>query len=155
MSTKDKNKHWRKNRRRRFLVFLSHSSKDDWVARQLARQIEHARASCFLDVIELEGGDDFERRIKAALQECLELVVLITPAVLDSRYVWVELGAAWGQGKRIVPLLYGLTAAEIQANPNIPVFVKRATLRSLNEADEYLNELRARIEKKGKGRPKK
>ncbi len=46
-----------------YRVFISHSSVDTWVARQIARYIEECGASTFLDEADIEYGDDFEERI--------------------------------------------------------------------------------------------
>jgi hypothetical protein len=62
-----------------YKVFISHSSIDTWVARQLARYIEDAGAVTFLDEADIEYGDDFEERILEALRTSQELLVLLTP----------------------------------------------------------------------------
>lgn len=77
-----------------WLVFISHSSRDTWVAKQIAREISACGASAFLDEADVEVGDDFEERILEFLEKANELLVLLTPWALDRPYVWAELGAA-------------------------------------------------------------
>jgi hypothetical protein len=125
-------------------VFISHSSVDTWVARQIAREIQHCGATPFLDEAEVEVGADFEEDILKFLECAHELVVLLTPWALERPYVWAELGAAWGRRIPIVALLHGLSAGELQSRPGIPVLLKKRDLIPLNEIDTYLGQLRQR-----------
>lgn len=127
------------------LVFISHSGQDTWVARQIAREVAALGASPFLDEASIELGADFETEILASLNQADELVVLLTPWALQRPYVWAELGVAWGRGVPIVALLLGITTAEMQAQPGLPVFLKKRNVIDLNEIDRYLAELRARM----------
>ncbi len=61
-----------------FQVFISHSSVDTWVARQIARAVEERGATYFLDEADMEYGDDFEEKILAAVRASQELLVLLT-----------------------------------------------------------------------------
>jgi TIR domain len=66
-----------------YLVFISHSSKDRWIARQMAAIIERGAkrygVRTFLDEIDLEGGDRIPATIKANLHACQEFVILLSP----------------------------------------------------------------------------
>jgi len=129
----------------KLLIFVSHSSQDTWVARQIAREIESSGAKPFLDEAEVDAGADFEEDILDFLERAHELVVLLTPWALDRPYVWAELGAAWGRRIPIVALLLGITPSELQKRPGTPVFLKKRDLLQLNEVDKYLEQLRARV----------
>ena len=59
------------------LVFISHSSADTWVAKQVAREIEARGATPFLDEAEVDAGADFEEDILNFLERAHELVVLL------------------------------------------------------------------------------
>jgi hypothetical protein len=83
------------------LVFLSHSSRDTWVAKQIAREISACGAKPFLDKADIETGVEFEDAILAFLSKAHELVVLLTPWALDRPYIWAEIGAAWVAGFRL------------------------------------------------------
>jgi nucleotide-binding universal stress UspA family protein len=89
------------------LIFISHSSRDTWVAKQLAAHIEAAGADVFLDEANIDVGSEFEREILAALREADDLIVLLTPWALDRPFVWAEIGGAWLRGIRIVGVLLG------------------------------------------------
>jgi TIR domain len=126
-------------------VFISHSSPDTWVAKQIAREIEKRGATPFLDEAEVDAGADFEEDILNFLERAHELVVLLTPWALDRPYVWAEIGAAWGRRIPIVALLLGLTPTELQTRAGVPVLLKKRDLLQLNEVDIYLDQLAARM----------
>jgi len=131
------------------LVFVSHSSQDTWIAKQLAREIEARGATPFLDEAQVDAGADFEDDILNFLERAHELIVLLTPWALERPYVWAEIGAAWGRRIPIVALLLGITAAELQSRPGIPVLLKKRDLLQLNEVEVYLDQLSARIQRHG------
>jgi len=79
----------------RRLVFISHSGKDTWVAKQIALRVSSCGATPFLDEADVEVGEDFEESILTFLEQAHELLVLLTPWALERPYVWAEIGAAW------------------------------------------------------------
>jgi hypothetical protein len=130
-----------------FQVFISHSSLDTWVARQIARAVEEQGATYFLDEAAMEYGDDFEDKILAAVRASQELLVLLTPWAVKRPYIWLEIGAVWGQGQRIVGVLYGLGVKELMTDEGTPALLKRITLVEINKLDEYFDQLAARVKK--------
>jgi hypothetical protein len=146
-----------KNRHsRRHLIFISHSSKDTWVAKQIAGRIIDAGAEVFLDEAEIEVGEDFDQKILEFLDRADEMLVLITPWALQRPYVWAELGAAWGRRILIVGVLHGLTPADLQKRDGVPIFLKKRNLIDINSIDTYFQEVRRRVnvQKKMKKRGK-
>lgn len=129
------------------MVFISHSAKDTWVAKQIAREITDCGAKVFLDEAEIDLGGDFEEEILKSLEAADELVVLMTPWAVERPYVWAELGAAWFRRIPIVVLLQGMTPGDFQSKPGVPVFLKKRNLLELNGIEEYFGELRKRVEK--------
>jgi hypothetical protein len=127
------------------LIFVSHSSADTWVAKQIAREIELRGGTPFLDEAQVDAGADFEEDILNFLEKAHELVVLLTPWALERPYVWAEIGAAWGRRIPIVALLLGITANELQARPGVPILLKKRDLLQLNEIDTYLDQLAVRV----------
>lgn len=125
-------------------VFVSHSSEDTWVARQIAREITVRGARAFLDEADVDVGGEFEEEIRASLDAADEVVVLFTPWALERPYVWAEVGAAWIRRIPIAVVLHGLSPVEFQAHPNAPVFLKRRDIIRLNEIDRYLTQLDVR-----------
>jgi len=129
-----------------YQVFLSHSAPDTWVASQLSRAITNCGATPFLDEAHINIGARFEQDILAALDRAHELVVLFTPWALDRPYIWAELGAAWGRRIPIIALIYGLTAADLQSRPGIPIFIRERDFVNLNDIETYLSQLTARVQ---------
>ena len=72
---------------------------------------------------------------------------MLTPWALERPYVWAEIGAAWGRRVPIVALLLGITAAELQTRPGIPVLLKKRDLLQLNDIEVYLEQLQARVQR--------
>jgi hypothetical protein len=131
--------------KRERLVFISHSSQDTWIAKQIAREIAARGATPFLDEAQVDVGSDFEEDILLFLERAHELVVLLTPWALNRPYVWAEIGAAWGRRIPIVALLLGLTATELQAMSGVPILLKKRDLLQLNEVEVYLDQLAVRM----------
>ena len=129
-----------------YLVFISHASHDKWAAGQLRKELTAVGAECFLDTGAIETGDEFDARLKQALHDAAELVVLVTPESLERPYVWIEIGVAWSRGTRIVGVLHGMSTGDLLAYDGVPAFLKGTQLRDINELDEYLLELRRRID---------
>jgi hypothetical protein len=117
---------------------------DKWIAQQIANEIEKLGAKTFLYEVDIVGGDDIEDRIKEAARRCKELLVLLTPWALKRPYIWLEMGAVWGRGGRIVGVLYGLTPKDLVGTPAL---LGRTVLVQLNEIGKYLCELKNRIKK--------
>jgi len=132
-----------------YKVFISHASIDTWVARQLARYIEDLGASTFLDEADIEYGDDFEERILEAIRTSQELLVLLTPWALKRPYIWLEIGAIWGLGRRVIGVLHGLSPSELVAQDGTPALLKRIDLVELNNIGLYFEQLQRRISNVG------
>ena len=130
-----------------WLVFVSHSGTDLWVAKQLESHLRIAGADVFLDESGIDVGDDFEEKIRTHLEKMNELLVLLTPWALERPYVWAETGAAWIRQIPVIVVLHGLTAETAQTRPGFPVFLKRRDMIRLNEVETYFTQLAARIRK--------
>ncbi len=126
-------------------VFVSHGARDAWIARQMARAMIEVGAEAFLDVYDTATGDDFETRIRDALGECDELLALFTPFSVRRAWVFMEIGAAWMQGKRVSAMLYGVSLKDFdtEASTGAGLLTTRH-VRDLNDFDQYLRELAVR-----------
>jgi hypothetical protein len=134
-------------------VFVSHGSADRWVAEQLARRIrDDCGAEVFLDAFDIVKGDDIEARIFDEVQNCNELVVLLTPRSAERNWVWVEIGAARVLGLRIVPILYGVSLEKIEKKGGGKTFLDTKSIVEINETDQYLLELAKRVKELADGR---
>lgn len=75
------------------------------------------------------------------------MVVLLTPFSMRRTWLMNEVGLAWGLGKRIIPITYGMTLADLDgADGGGKGGLESSHFRNLNEFDTYLMELRRRVE---------
>ena len=130
-----------------YLAFISHSSKDRWIARQMAAIIERKAkrygVRTFLDEVDLEGGDRIPATIKANLHACEEFVTLLSPHSITRQWVLVELGGAWTLDKRVMAITYNM------APDKITDIIGHDKGYELNDFDRYVTELIRRIKRKG------
>lgn len=121
-------------------VFVSHSSTDKWIARQIATQLEQRDIEAFLDEKDIKTGDSIDDAVHENLAECDELLMLLSPASLESSWVLIEIGGAKALGKRLVPILHHVGANEL------PTPLARGLARDLNDIDRYYSEVVVRSE---------
>ena len=124
-----------------YQVFVSHATTDKWIARMICEKIESAGATTFRDDRDIESGDDIPDEIRKQLIGSNELVILMTPESVRRAWVLLEAGAFWGRKKkaRIVAVLCHV---EIDT---IPDMIKSKKAISINDFDDYLDDLRRRI----------
>ncbi len=127
-------------------IFISHSSYDKWIARQLSSQLTDRGHETFLDEKDIDTGDSIYDSLQTHLADCDELLILISPVSLKSHWVFIEIGGAKALGKRIVPLLFHVEANEI------PQPISQLLARDINEIEKYYAELDQRTS--GKAAPK-
>jgi len=126
------------------LVFVSHSSQDTWVAKQISKEISSHKATPFLDEADIDIGAEFEEDILEFLDNADELLVLFTPWSFERPYVWAEIGAAWIRRIPIIVVLHGLSPLEFQSHPNAPVFLKKRDIININDIEQYFDQLERR-----------
>jgi hypothetical protein len=122
-----------------YIVFISHSSKDRWVARQISKEIESLGAKTWLDLKDLQGGDVIRTSVKKGINKSKEAVILISANSISSQWVSYEAGIADGQDKRVTPILNNLSADEG------PAPMEGIKAINLNDSDVFLVELAGRI----------
>ena len=125
-------------------VFISHSSRDTWVALRIAEAIEKCGTATFLDQLHIQHGDDFEEEILKAEETCTELLVLLTPWARHRSWIYLEIGFFRRGKKRVVGVLHGLTPKELSENDGEGVLLNKLDLIELNELDSYISQLRMR-----------
>ena len=130
-------------------AFISHSTKDNWMARQISKAIEESGSKggtkTFLDEKDIETGDSIPDSIRKNIKDCDEFLILLTKDSVRRPWVLVELGAAWGMGKRISGIVYGISPEEM------PQVLSHYKVTDLNKFDsDYLRELSNRAKKTAK-----
>lgn len=121
-----------------YTVFISHSSKESWIAQQISKEIEALGAKTWLDLKDLRGGDDIRRSVKRGIRASQEAIVLLSAHSVTSQWVIYEVGIADGQGKRITPILNNIAHDEVAPLQGIKAI-------DLNDFDNFLLELAGRI----------
>ena len=93
-------------------VFISHSARDSALARLLVNLLQksmrlssNAIRCSSVDGYRLPGGVSTDDRLRIEVHHAKLIIGLITPSSLNSLYVAFELGARWGVGKPMIPLL--------------------------------------------------
>src|SRR5215216_1616941 len=70
-----------------YIVFVSHSSKEKWIARQIAKEIEALGAKTWLDLKDIHGGDEIRRSIRRGIRASKEAIVLLSANSVTSDWV--------------------------------------------------------------------
>jgi hypothetical protein len=100
-------------------VFISHVHEDRNVAAWLQQELEESFLGQFEVFVSSErhahAGEAWLLKIEKELTRCTVLIALCTPASVERPWVNFELGAAWMQGKRIIPLCHGLSPADLKS----------------------------------------
>ncbi len=133
-----------RRRREAYRVFISHSHKDRWIARQVVKLIEEVvkgRIQVFLDERDIEGGEPIAERVLKEIRKCNEFVVLLSQNSKDRPWVLIEIGAACGRGKPIIAILNDVSPKEM---PDVMYPYKAI---DLNDFDQYLDQVGKRIKK--------
>jgi hypothetical protein len=129
-----------------YLVFISHSSEDRWIARQIAAIIERKAkrhgVRTLLDEKDLEAGATIPDEILRHLENCEEFLVLLTAASISRQWVLLELGAAWGLRKRIAAITDKL------ADNDLPDIIRQTKVYGLNDFDRFVSELVGRAKRR-------
>jgi hypothetical protein len=130
----------------KYQVFVSHATADKWLAKVICEKIESLGASTFRDDRDINGGDDIPEKIRQEIKRSQECLVLFTPVSLGRPWILLEVGAAWGWRRRIVPVL-----CHVEVDP-IPELIKAKKVIKINDFDNYLRELLIRVENHKNGK---
>ena len=103
-------------------IFISHSSNDVEIAAllvELLRKALHLSSEDIrctsVDGYRMQAGATINERLRAEVHDAELLIGLITPHSLASAYVIFELGARWGAGTPMIPLLaFGVTPGHLE-----------------------------------------
>lgn len=84
-------------------LFISYGSGDLELAEEFSRLCERAGIETFVANIDISPGTDWYSRIGEEIRQSDEVLLIISPQSIRSPWVMIEVGAAWGLGKPIIP----------------------------------------------------
>lgn len=116
-------------------LFISYSSRDQEKANKINEEAKKVGLKPFLAPKNIKGGEIGIEKIKDAIRNSAEVVVLVSKNSLASGWVFAEWGAAWILNKHITPLLYRCDADDI------PDLLKQPQHMDLDELDGYLEQV--------------
>jgi hypothetical protein len=87
-------------------VFFSYSRDDSEFVLNLAKKLRTAGRNVWLDQLDIETGERWDRSIEEALEKADVLLVVLSKTSVDSNNVMDEVSFALEEGKRILPVLY-------------------------------------------------
>jgi hypothetical protein len=153
-------------------VFISHSSRDGWIALQIARHVKQCKADCFIDKDAIQYGQKIDDEIVRHAKSATELLVLLTPWGIERPYVMLELGLFYAPEKRVVGVVHGLNdqqqvalnfglslggfqtapagaaglgAIDSTALGKLPSLLGDVKLVPLNDIESYFRQLKTRV----------
>ena len=87
-------------------AFLSYAREDAEFVLSLAKDLRTAGAGVWIDQLDIAPGQRWDRAVEDALAKCLELVVVLSPASVESTNVMDEVSLALEDGKTVVPVIH-------------------------------------------------
>jgi len=128
-----------------YRVFVSHGSDDRWIASQIAKCISGLGAETFLDETNIPKGANFKQIIHKEIAVSDEVVALFTPWSAKRSWVWIEMGAAWGQSKPVVAVFYGMELLDLEESGQGKGMLEDINVVQLNDIERYFTEIGSRI----------
>jgi hypothetical protein len=86
-------------------VFLSYARVDSAFARRLAADLKAAGVSVWLDRLEIRPGSQWDREVEKGVRACEQMLVILSPASVESDSVMDEVGLALEEGKTVIPVV--------------------------------------------------
>jgi TPR repeat protein len=87
-------------------AFFSYSRDDSSFVVQLAADLKAAGSSVWLDQLDIIPGQRWDRAIEDALKSCPRLIVILSPASVNSTNVMDEVSFALEEQKTVIPVIY-------------------------------------------------
>ena len=87
-------------------AFLSYARDDAEFVLRLAKDLRTGGAGVWIDQLDIAPGQRWDRAVEDALAKCLELVVVLSPAAVESTNVMDEVSLALEDGKTVVPIIH-------------------------------------------------
>lgn len=96
-------------------VFLSYTKGDEAIAAELFDKLTELGLKCFIASGDIHPGEEWLKKLHAALDQSRSIVILVTPRSLASKWVHIEIGAAWMKQIPIFPVLQFIEPEQLSA----------------------------------------
>jgi TIR domain len=87
-------------------AFFSYCRDDSEFALRLAEDLKTAGANVWLDQLDIDAGQEWDSAIEDAVRQCPQMLLILSPASVQSRNVRNEVAFALDEQKAIIPVLY-------------------------------------------------
>lgn len=87
-------------------LFVSYSHEDGLFAKRLTTDLKHHRVNVWLDQFDIVAGKSWARQVGEALDRCRVMLLIMSPASMESGNSEDEWNYYLDQGKPIIPILY-------------------------------------------------
>jgi len=124
-------------------VFISYSSSDSTLAKELKDSLEALGKSVFMAEVSINLGERWEPSILESLRNCAVLIVLATVHSLGAPWLIFEAGAAWALGIPIACALDHVTQSQLPAALSSYQASKYETMA---ERDDFVSKVIALID---------
>ncbi len=88
------------------IAFFSYSREDSDFALRLANDLRAAGSAVWIDQLDIGPGERWDRVVQQALESCPTVLIILSPASVNSNNVMDEVSFALDQQKAIIPVLY-------------------------------------------------
>jgi hypothetical protein len=130
-------------------LFVSHSSKDKKIAQAFVQFLRAGAAvtrkqiRCTSDPVSgFKKGTIIAKALRKDIDDCYYFIPLITPRSLGSQWVLIEIGAAWGMDKEIIPVLFAKRKLML---PDVLNGILYCNITQLDELTQFAEELAQKI----------
>jgi hypothetical protein len=88
------------------LAFLSYAREDAEFVLHLAKDLRAGGADVWIDRLDIRPGQRWDRAVEDALAKCPQLLVILSPAAVESTNVMDEVSLALEEGKTVLPVIH-------------------------------------------------
>jgi hypothetical protein len=88
------------------LTFVSYAHEDTEFALRLAKDLRGGGAAVWMDRLDIKPGQRWDRAVEDALAKCPQLLMILSPAAVESTNVMDEVSLALEEGKTVLPVIH-------------------------------------------------
>lgn len=122
-----------------YKVFISSTVKDIDLARDLAQRIKGVGVKVYSVEKNAVAGESIVKKINRDLRDADEVIILLTDSSINNPGLISEIGAAFGLGKQVTPVVLGVGTGEI------PSIIKQMNYIKYDQLSKYISNLERRV----------